>query len=78
MNESDRRDIYEDVIFNLDKREREEAKNKKKKNIRDLTDILDTMTNIEYRTTWVQAQQLLLQNPKFINNPDLLGRCIQF
>lgn len=31
------------------------------------------MTNIDYRTTWVQAQQLLLQNPKFINNPDLLG-----
>lgn len=31
------------------------------------------MTNIDHRTTWVQAQQLLLQNPKFINNPDLLG-----
>lgn len=73
VSESDRRDIYEDVIFNLVKREREDAKNKKKKNIRDLTDILNTMTNIEYRTTWVQAQQLLLQNPKFINNPDLLG-----
>ncbi|XP_065211414.1 pre-mRNA-processing factor 40 homolog B isoform X2 [Planococcus citri] len=72
VSDSDRRDIYEDVKFNLAKREKEEAKNKKKRNIRDLTEILDNMTNIDYRTTWVQAQQLLLQNPKFINNPDLL------
>lgn len=73
VSEADRRDIYEDVVFNLAKREKEEAKNKKKRNIRDLTEILDTMTDIDYRTTWVQAQQLLLQNPKFINNPDLLA-----
>lgn len=73
MSESDRRDIYEDVIFNLAKKEKEDAKNLKKRNMKTLSEILDSMTNINYRTTWQEAQQMLIENPSFTDDTDLLG-----
>lgn len=72
VGDSDRRDIYEDVIFNLAKREKEESKQLKKRNTKRLTQVLDTMTEVTYRTTWQQAQALLLQNSSFSEDADLL------
>lgn len=68
----DRRDIYEDVIFNLAKREKEDAKQLKKRNTKRLTQILDTMTEVTYQTTWQEAQALLLQHSSFAEDSDLL------
>lgn len=73
VNESDRRDIYEDVMFNLAKREKEEAKVMKKRNMKKLAEVLDAMTNIQYSTTWQAAQQMLLDNHSFANDAHLLG-----
>ncbi|XP_066595875.1 pre-mRNA-processing factor 40 homolog A [Prorops nasuta] len=72
VGDSDRRDIYEDVIFNLAKREKEEAKQLKKRNSKRLAQVLDTMTDVTYKTTWQEAQALLLQHPSFVENADLL------
>jgi len=72
VGDSDRRDIYEDVIFNLAKREKEEAKQLKKRNTKRLAQVLDTMTEVTYRTTWQEAQALLLQHPAFADDADLL------
>lgn len=72
VGDSDRRDIYEDVIFNLAKREKEEAKQLKKRNTKRLAQVLDTMTEVTYRTTWQEAQALLLQHPAFAEDADLL------
>lgn len=72
VGDSDRRDIYEDVIFNLAKREKEEAKQLKKRNTKRLAQVLDTMTDVTYRTTWQEAQALLLQYPAFAEDADLL------
>ncbi|KAL1123097.1 hypothetical protein AAG570_002185 [Ranatra chinensis] len=71
--DTDRREIYEDCVFNLAKREKEEAKARKKRNMKQLASILDSMTQIDHRTTWQEAQQMLLDNPNFVNDADLLG-----
>ncbi|XP_034238603.1 pre-mRNA-processing factor 40 homolog A [Thrips palmi] len=73
VSENDRRDIYEDVIFNLAKKEKEDAKNLKKRNMKTLSEILDSMTSINYRSTWQEAQQVLIENPAFADDADLLA-----
>ena len=45
----------------------------RKKNQERLADILDKMTKIEYKTTWEQAQQMLLDNPAFADDDELLA-----
>lgn len=70
--ERDRKELYEDVIFFLIKKEKEEAKTLRKRNMQVLSDVLDSMTSITYLTTWHDAQQLLLENPTFQEDPELL------
>nr|CAG4644787.1 EOG090X064W [Leptodora kindtii] len=71
--ESERRDIYEDAVFHLSKREKDEEKALRKRNMKNLTRVLDSMTDINYRTLWTEAQQLLLDNPVFAEDTDLLA-----
>uniref|UniRef100_A0A182Q8P3 FF domain-containing protein n=1 Tax=Anopheles farauti TaxID=69004 RepID=A0A182Q8P3_9DIPT len=71
--EQDRRDIYEDCIFNLAKREKEEARVMKKRNMRVLGELLEAMTSVTYQTTWSEAQVMLLENASFKNDVNLLG-----
>lgn len=69
----ERRDLYEDVIFFLSKKEKEESKALRKRNMKALGEILDSMTNVTYSTTWQEAQQLLLDNPVFAEDTELLS-----
>lgn len=71
--EPDRRDIYDDCIFNLTQREKEEAKVLKKRNIKVLRKLLESMDSITYQTTWSEAQVLLLDNSEFKSDISLLG-----
>lgn len=41
--------------------------------MKNLTRVLDSITDITYRTAWTEAQQLLLDNPAFSDDNDLLG-----
>ncbi len=38
-----------------------------------LADILDKMTKIKFNTTWEEAQQMLLDNPAFADDDELLA-----
>ncbi|XP_063421963.1 pre-mRNA-processing factor 40 homolog B-like isoform X1 [Mytilus trossulus] len=67
----DRRDLFDDVIHMLAKREKEEAKTLRKRNTKVFAEILDSMPNLTYCTTWSEAQQMLLDNPRFTDDPDL-------
>ncbi|XP_064647674.1 pre-mRNA-processing factor 40 homolog A-like isoform X2 [Lineus longissimus] len=67
----DRRDIYDDVIHVLAKREKEEAKDLRKRNIKVFNEILDSMPTLTFRTTWSEAQHMLLDNPIFAEDLDL-------
>ncbi|XP_034475283.1 pre-mRNA-processing factor 40 homolog A [Drosophila innubila] len=71
--EPDRRDIYEDCIFNLAKREKEESRLLKKRNMKVLGELLESMTSITYASTWSEAQVMLLDNAAFKNDVTLLG-----
>ena len=71
--ESDRREIFEDVAKYLAEKEKKEAENLRRQNMTVLSDILDSMPTITYRTCWMDAQQLLLDNPAFASNTDLLN-----
>ncbi|PVD30953.1 hypothetical protein C0Q70_10229 [Pomacea canaliculata] len=71
VSDRDRRDLFDDVVHLLAKREKEEAKALRKRNIKVFSEILDTMPNLKYSTTWSEAQQMLLDNPRFTEDPDL-------
>lgn len=96
--EVDRKDIFKDITFYLEKKERvksktdtillvtydhfflfektflqEETKSMRKRNIKALADILDSMPTITYRTTWSEARQLLSENSAFTSDKDLLS-----
>merc|ERR1711915_558341 len=73
ISDIERREIYADVVHNLSKKEKEVSKALRKKNQERLADILDKMTKIEYKTTWEQAQQMLLDNPAFADDDELLA-----
>ena len=70
---SEHREIYADVTHNLGKKEKEGAKVLRKRNQTRLADILDQMTKVDHRTTWEQAQQMLLDNPAFADDDKLLA-----
>ncbi|CAF3681345.1 unnamed protein product [Rotaria sordida] len=69
--ERERRELYEDVVNYLEKKEKEEAKALKKRNVKALKDILSNMSKVIYRTTWQEAQRLLLDNVDFVNDTEL-------
>jgi len=72
--DTERRDIYEDAIIALGKKEREEAKELKKRNTMKLAELLEKMPQITYETSWTDAQQLLVENQSFANDRELLGK----
>ncbi|XP_068632328.1 pre-mRNA-processing factor 40 homolog A [Battus philenor] len=71
--DSDRRDIFADCIYTIAKREKEEAKTLKKRNMKMLAQVLENMSEISYCSTWSEAQVLLLENSAFKNDVSLLG-----
>ncbi|KAM5151565.1 pre-mRNA-processing factor 40 homolog A isoform 2-T2 [Mantella aurantiaca] len=71
ISERDRLEIYEDVMFYLSKKEKEQAKQLRKRNWEALKNILDNMTNVTYCTTWSEAQQYLMDNPTFAEDEEL-------
>ncbi|KAM5182218.1 pre-mRNA-processing factor 40 homolog B [Mantella aurantiaca] len=69
--ERDRKEIYEDVLFFLAKKEKEQAKQLRKRNVEALKNILDNMNNVSFQTTWSEAQQYLMDNPMFAEDEEL-------
>lgn len=74
--EMDKRDIHEDVVFALAKREKEESKILKKQNVKHLGETLDSISEITYRTTWTEAQQILLENVSLSENNPLMSKIL--
>jgi pre-mRNA-processing factor 40 len=69
--ERERQELYEDVVNYLDKKEKDDEKNLKKRNNKTLKDILTKMPKVSYKTTWQEAQRLLLDNEDFVNDIEL-------
>ncbi|UJR14795.1 hypothetical protein I4U23_001783 [Adineta vaga] len=69
--ERERRELYEDVVNYLEKKEKDDAKNLKKRNVKALKDILNNISKVTYKTTWQEAQRYLLDNIEFVNDTEL-------
>ncbi|XP_075746173.1 pre-mRNA processing factor 40 isoform X3 [Rhipicephalus microplus] len=71
--ERERKELFDDVLFFLAKKEKEESKTLRKRNMQVLGDILDSMTSIMHSTTWQEAQHLLLDHSIFAEDAELLN-----
>ncbi|NXC71974.1 PR40A factor, partial [Anhinga anhinga] len=71
ISERDRLEIYFFFLFFLSKKEKEQAKQLRKRNWEALKNILDNMANVTYCTTWSEAQQYLMDNPTFAEDEEL-------
>ncbi|XP_064614415.1 LOW QUALITY PROTEIN: pre-mRNA-processing factor 40 homolog A-like [Liolophura sinensis] len=71
VSDRDRRELFDDVVHLLAKREKEEAKTLRERNIEVFKEILDSILSLTYSTTWSEAQQMLLDNPRFTEDQDL-------
>ncbi|VDM50535.1 unnamed protein product [Toxocara canis] len=71
VHDSERKEIFRDALEFIDKRDKENAKTLRRRNVQALADILEGMEEITYRTTWAQAQRLLIENPAFANDSTL-------
>lgn len=69
--ERERKEVYDDVLFFLAKKEKEQAKQLRRRNIQALKSILDGMSSVNFQTTWSQAQQYLMDNPSFAQDQQL-------
>jgi hypothetical protein len=63
-------------IFCLHVNFQEKTKNARRRNIKALADILDGMDQITNRTTWAQAQRLLVENPAYAKDPELQSKLL--
>jgi pre-mRNA-processing factor 40 len=69
--ERDRRDLFNDAVVMLEKKEKEDAKNLRKRNIKVLKDILESMTRVTHKTRWSEAQKMLFKNQYFTQDMEL-------
>jgi pre-mRNA-processing factor 40 len=69
--EKERKDLFEDIFYLLEKKEKEEAKNLKKRNIQVLKNILESMVKVTYKTRWSETQKLLFKDPYFTQDMEL-------
>lgn len=64
----DRKDVYEDALFFLGKKEKEEEVKLRAKQKEELAVILEDIKEITYKTTWVESQEILSTYKPFRNN----------
>nr|CAB3265191.1 pre-mRNA-processing factor 40 homolog A [Phallusia mammillata] len=69
--ERDRKEIFEDVLFVLAKKEKENAKELRRRNMKQLRRILLSLEKLSFRTTWSECQQLLMDNAIFAEDEEL-------
>lgn len=71
--DDERRDIFDNVSKDISRKEREAIKAKRKRNTEVLAGILNSMLSITSRTTWQEAQHLLVDNITFASDQELLS-----
>jgi len=67
----DKKEIFEDVIFFLAKKEKDDAKELRRRNMKELRKILNSLEKIDGRTTWKECRELLARNESFKEDAEL-------
>ena len=55
VRERDRKDVFDDVVFYLAKREKERDKELRTQNRKFMLSVLNSMPDITYRTAWIEV-----------------------
>lgn len=71
VHERDRKDVFEDVVFFLAKKEKEEEKEQRAHNRKLMLQVYNTMSSITYRTTWAEALQMLKEHPTYRDDEEI-------
>uniref|UniRef100_A0A1I7UQN4 WW domain-containing protein n=1 Tax=Caenorhabditis tropicalis TaxID=1561998 RepID=A0A1I7UQN4_9PELO len=71
VNDEDRKEIFKDCIGFVSRRDKEKKEECRNRNLAAFSHILQSMDQITYKTTWAQAQRLLIENPQFAEETDL-------
>ena len=66
--ERDRKDVFEDALFFLSKKEKKEEVELRAKQKEELAILLEEMKEISYKTSWTDAQEVLSSYKPFRNN----------
>ena len=74
VNERDKKEIYEDVVFYLAKKEKDDAKELRRRNMKQLRRILLGLDKLTYRSTWNECQGMLMDNPIFADDDELQSK----
>ncbi|XP_028968990.1 pre-mRNA-processing factor 40 homolog B [Galendromus occidentalis] len=73
VSDRERKDLFDDILRIVAKRDKIQHRELRKKNMQSLGDILDSMTEVSYKTTWQETQTLLLDNRTFSEDGELLN-----
>ncbi|KAL5497081.1 hypothetical protein EMCRGX_G013480 [Ephydatia muelleri] len=68
----ERKDVFEDVKFNLAEKEKDQERQSREKNRAAMAKVFASMTSITFRTTWADVQKQLLEYPLYADNDELL------
>jgi pre-mRNA-processing factor 40 len=71
MTHEDRKNVFEDVVFFLGEKEKEQERKQKERNCSLLAKILDSIDGITYKTTWAQGYKILQDNSSFQADDEL-------
>ncbi|CAD6188426.1 unnamed protein product [Caenorhabditis auriculariae] len=71
VQDEDRQEIFKDAMEFVTYRDKDRKREVRKRNIAALAEILQAMEHISYKTTWAQAQRLLIENPQFADDKTL-------
>lgn len=55
VNAEERKDVFEDVVFSLAKKEKEQERRQRERNCLYLAKILTRMGGVNHRTTWAEV-----------------------
>ncbi|XP_065071818.1 pre-mRNA-processing factor 40 homolog B-like [Rhopilema esculentum] len=72
VNEREKRDIYDDVIFYLAKKEKEDEKKLHAKNREYMLDVFSGISSITYKTLWSEAQEILKDHSTYRDDEDVI------
>nr|XP_047142980.1 pre-mRNA-processing factor 40 homolog B isoform X1 [Hydra vulgaris] len=70
--ERERKDLFEDVIFFLSKREKEDEKKMHIYNKQYMLDIFSNMPGLSYKSVWTEATEMLKEHPRYKNDDKII------
>jgi len=67
----DRQEIFDDALKNLARKEKEEERELRRRNIKNFQQVLSDLKDLNHRSTWGECQQLLMKSASFTEDEEL-------